>query len=219
MFTTLLETISHWTVQIIEAMGYLGIFVTMAIESACIPLPSEVIMPFSGYLVGTGTFGFWEVSLLGALGNVVGSWIAYGVGLWGGRAFILKYGKYILLSQHGLDRTEAWFARHGTSTVFFSRMLPVVRTFISFPAGIARMNLVPFTVYTFLGALPWCMLLTWIGMKLGEYWYTLRTYFYQFDIVVGLGLVVLLGLAIWKIRHSRHTPTPPPSPVTSGAGR
>jgi len=170
----------------------------MGIESACIPLPSEVIMPFSGYLVHAGRFSLIGVAVAGAVGCNLGSFIAYSVGAWGGRPLAERYGRYVLVTRHDLEMADRWFARYGDWTVFFSRLLPVVRTFIALPAGIARMNFLRFNVYTFLGSLPWCWALAYAGMKLGDRWTTLRTYFHRFDAVVGVLLVI--G-AVWFFRN------------------
>ena len=186
----IISILSRFVINTISTFGYTGILVTMAIESACIPLPSEIIMPFSGYLVSTGQFTMLGVTLAGAIGNVVGSIVAYYAGVWGGRPFVERYGPYMLISHKDLDTADRWFARYGEATVFFSRMLPVVRTFISLPAGIAKMNFPRFVLFTFIGALPWCYLLAYIGVKMGEKWEHLRDYFHQFDIVIGLCLVL-----------------------------
>lgn len=199
MITALLEKLSLFIIASISSMGYWGIMVMMAIESACIPLPSEVIMPFSGYLVFTGRFDFWLVGLVGAVGCNIGSAIAYYVGAHGGRPLIEKYGRYILLSHKDLEWADRWFTRYGEATVFFSRLLPVIRTFIAFPAGVVRMNLLRFHIYTFVGSLPWCLLLAYAGMKLGSQWTKLRAYFHRLDLV--LGALILLGLVLFVRRH------------------
>lgn len=182
----------------ISGSGYLGIVALMAIESACVPLPSEVIMPFSGYLVSAGRFSLWGVAVAGALGCNLGSIVAYYVGVVGGRPLAERYGHYVLISRHDLELADRWFARYGDWAVFFARLLPVVRTFIALPAGIARMNFVRFNVYTFLGSLPWCFVLAYSGMKLGERWETLGPYFHRFDAVF---LIVLVAGAVWFIRN------------------
>lgn len=171
----------------------------MAIESACIPLPSEIIMPFSGFLVYTGRFNIWLVSLSGAFGCVVGSAVAYWAGMVGGRPFVEKYGKYILISHHDLDLADRWFLKYGNFAVFFSRLLPIVRTFISLPAGIARVNFPKFITYTFLGSLPWCYALALFGFKLGENWKSIKYYFHKFDIVIGA--IIILAAIFWIRRH------------------
>jgi membrane protein DedA with SNARE-associated domain len=193
-----LTELSKFAIATISRFGYTGILITMAIESACIPLPSEIIMPFSGYLVSTGQFTMLGVTLAGAVGNVVGSIIAFYVGMWGGRPFVERYGRYALISHHDLDVADRWFARYGEAAVFLSRMLPVIRTFISLPAGIARMPVGRFVVFTFVGALPWCYLLAFIGLKLGERWQELRQYFHQIDLVIGVLLVAAVAYFVWS---------------------
>ncbi len=202
MISGLIEAIigelSRFVIACISKFGYAGILLTMAIESACIPLPSEIIMPFSGYLVTTGQFTMLGVTLAGAVGNVVGSIAAYYMGIWGGRPFVERYGRYVLVSHRDLDLADRWFQKYGEAAVFFSRMLPVVRTFISLPAGIARMNFPRFVLFTFLGALPWCYLLAYVGVKMGERWEDLREYFHGFDIVIGLALAVIMAFFVWS---------------------
>jgi membrane protein DedA with SNARE-associated domain len=201
----IIEILSVFIVWVISSMGYAGVVLLMAIESACIPLPSEVIMPFSGYLVYTGQFNLWLVALAGAVGCVLGSLVAYWVGMYGGRPMIEKYGRYVLLSSHDLDLADRWFASYGELIVFVSRLLPAVRTFIAFPAGVARMNLTKFVVYTFAGSLPWCLGLAYVGQKLGEQWNkndTLKTWFHRFDFVIGI--IGVLAVAWWIWRHFRN---------------
>ena len=206
MVARIIEILSAFIVATISTLGYGGVVLLMAIESACIPLPSEIIMPFSGYLVYKGQFNLWGVGVAGAVGCVVGSWVAYYVGLYGGRPFIERYGRYVLMSRHDLDLADRWFARYGEVIVFASRLLPVVRTFIAFPAGVARMNMTRFTVYTFLGSLPWCLGLAYVGQLLGEQWdksETLKTWFHRFDFLIGV--VILAGAAWWVWRHVKHS--------------
>ena len=207
LIEAIIMVLSRFVINTISTFGYTGILVTMAIESACIPLPSEIIMPFSGYLVTTGQFTMLGVTLAGAVGNVVGSVVAYYAGVWGGRPFVERYGPYVLVSRKDLETADRWFARYGEAAVFFSRMLPVVRTFISLPAGIARMNFPRFVLFTFLGALPWCYLLAYIGVKMGQEWEHLRDYFHQFDIVIGLFLAVAVGYFLWS-HWPRRSVTP-----------
>lgn len=199
MFEAILEPIGAWTINLISQLGYFGIIIAMGIESACIPLPSEIIMPFSGYLVFAGRFSLWGVSVAGAFGCVVGSVVAYFAGIWGGRPFILRYGRYVLVSPKHLATADRWFERYGDWAIFFSRLLPVIRTFISFPAGIARMNFVKFIIYTFLGSLPWCFALAYVGKVLGENWMSIRGYFHQADIVIIV--LVVAGIAYFLYRH------------------
>jgi len=205
MIARILEVLTAFIVATISTLGYGGIVLLMAIESACIPLPSEIIMPFSGYLVYTGRFNIWLVAVAGAFGCVVGSLGAYCVGLYGGRPLIEKYGKFLLISKHDLDLADRWFDRFGEVIVFISRLLPAIRTFIAFPAGVARMNLKKFIIYTFAGSLPWCIGLAYIGQKLGERWDKdprLKILFHRFDFVIGIVIVLAVGWWIW--RHLRH---------------
>ncbi|MDD5544426.1 MAG: DedA family protein [Acidobacteriia bacterium] len=199
MITAVIEKLSVFIIAGISMLGYGGILVMMAIESACIPLPSEVIMPFSGYLVFTGRFNLWMVAIAGALGCNLGSAVAYYLGSHGGRPLIERYGRYVLLSQRDLEWADRWFEKYGDATVFFSRLLPIIRTFIAFPAGVVRMRLVRFHVYTFAGSLPWCLLLAYAGMKLGQRWSSLKVYFHRMDLV--LGILIVLGLVLFLKRH------------------
>ena len=205
MIERLITLLAGFIIATISALGYAGIALLMAIESACIPLPSEIIMPFSGYLVFTGEMTLWAVALAGAVGCVLGSLIAYWVGAYGGRPLVERYGKYVLISHHDLNLADRWFQKHGEITIFIGRLLPVVRTFIAFPAGVARMNLWRFNLYTFVGSLIWCYALGWIGMKLGEHWNTLGTYFHRFDAIIGIVLVAGLSWYVW--RHFKQVRT------------
>jgi membrane protein DedA with SNARE-associated domain len=209
LIEAIITVLSRFVINTISTFGYTGILLTMAIESACIPLPSEIIMPFSGYLVTTGQFSMLGVTLAGAIGNVLGSIAAYYAGMWGGRPLVERYGPYVLISHHDLDIADRWFAKYGEAAVFFSRMLPVVRTFISLPAGIARMNFPRFVLFTFVGALPWCYLLAYIGVKMGQEWEHLRDYFHKFDIVIGLFLAAAVGYFLWS-HWPRRNPSPKP---------
>lgn len=202
MLEKLIGLLAGFVIDFITRWEYLGIAVLMGIESACIPLPSEIIMPFSGYLVFTGTLSLWLVALAGAVGCVLGSWIAYAVGAWGGRPLIERYGKYLLISRHDLDLADHWFQRHGDITIFVGRLLPVIRTFIAFPAGVARMPLWRFTAYTFVGSFIWCLGLAWIGLKLGQHWDTLGVWFHRFDAVIVGAFVLALAWYVW--RHLRQ---------------
>jgi len=205
MIGKLIELLSVFIVATIARLGYAGVVLLMAIESACIPLPSEIIMPFSGYLVYTGRFNLWAVGVAGAFGCVVGSLVAYWVGMYGGRPLIERYGRYVLVSSHDLDMADRWFARFGEVIVFASRLLPAVRTFIAFPAGVARMNIKKFVIYTFAGSLPWCIGLAYVGQRLGEKWDkdpTLRNLFHRFDFIIGI--VLLAAVAWWVWRHIKH---------------
>jgi membrane protein DedA with SNARE-associated domain len=208
----IIEILSGFIVATISTLGYPGVVLLMGIESACIPLPSEIIMPFSGYLVYTGRFDLWAVAIAGAVGCVLGSLVAYWVGMYGGRPVIEKYGRYVLISLHDLDLADKWFARRGEVIVFASRLLPVIRTFIAFPAGVAKMNLTRFVLYTFFGSLPWCLGLAYVGQKLGEQWdknEMLKTWFHRFDFVIGI--VGLLAVAWWVRRHVKDSRAHQPS--------
>jgi len=203
MIGAILATLGAFVINTISTMGYGGIVLLMGIESANIPLPSEVIMPFSGYLVSTGQFNLFWVAIMGGLGCLWGSLLSYWIGAKGGRPLIERYGKYILISKHDLDTADRWFARWGITAVFVGRLLPVVRTFISFPAGIARVNLWQFSIYTFIGSVIWSYFLGWVGYKMGENWDTLGEYFHKFDTVIGV--LILLGIALYIYRHIKNS--------------
>jgi membrane protein DedA with SNARE-associated domain len=219
LIARIIEILSGFIVATISALGYSGVVLLMAVESACIPLPSEIIMPFSGYLVYTGRFSLWLVAIAGAAGCVLGSLVAYWVGLRGGRPMIEKYGRFILISHHDLDIADRWFAKYGEVIVFASRLLPVLRTFIAFPAGVARMNLKRFVIYTFAGSLPWCLGLAYVGQKLGEQWDkndTLKTLFHRFDFVIGILFVLFAAWWIWRhVKNSRAQKTSSQQPATA----
>jgi membrane protein DedA with SNARE-associated domain len=205
MLEQIIDFLAGIIIAVIDATGYAGIALLMAIESACIPLPSEVIMPFSGYLVSTGRFDLFWVATAGALGCNIGSAVAYWVGYVGGRPAVERWGRYVLLDVAELDLVERYFQRYGALTVFVCRLLPVVRTFIALPAGIARMNQTKFHIYTFLGSWPWCWALAYIGVKLGEAWNSdprLKTILHEFDAVIVL--VLLLGAGWWIWRHVKR---------------
>lgn len=210
MIETILSWLAHLVTTTIETTGYAGIFFLMLAESANIPIPSEVIMPFSGSLVAHGRFSFLGVVATGTLGNVAGSLISYWIGRYGGRPFLDRYGRYLFISHHHLDLADRWFARYGLAAVFFGRLLPVIRTFISFPAGIARVSLVRFIVATTLGALPFVLFLTWIGKILGENWETIRFYFRGADLFIAFLLIV--GVVWWLGSHFKGTKEVEPVP-------
>jgi len=212
-----LAAITAFVTGTISSLGYLGIVGLMAIESACIPLPSEIIMPFSGFLVWEGRFNLWLTGLAGAVGCVVGSVAAYWIGYCGGRPLVHRYRRYLLISARDLQRADQWFERYGDSTVFFSRLLPVVRTFISLPAGIARMRFGRFCLYTFLGSFPWCLALSYFGYRLGQHWQSIRTYFHDLDIVVLVGIVAAVIWWVW--RHLKHEQEEAAAPGTAAANR
>lgn len=209
MTEKILTFLIPWITGIISHIGYAGIALLMAIESACILLPSEIIMPFAGYLVYTGRFNLFWVATAGAIGCNIGSAVAYWIGAYGGRPLVERFGSYVLLNRHDLDRTQEFFDRYGSITVLVGRLLPVVRTFIALPAGIARMPQRRFHIYTFIGSWPWCLALAYAGAKLGNAWNTdpfLKHLLHRADaailIVLGLGLVWFIRTH-WKQRIRR----------------
>jgi membrane protein DedA with SNARE-associated domain len=188
------------------AVGYLGVLIAMAIESAMIPLPSELILPYAGFLVSDpsqlepltkGPWSFWIVVIAGTIGNTVGSLIAYAIGAWGGRPFLERWGRYLLIRQHEIELAERFFDRYGSATAFFSRLLPIVRTFISFPAGVARMPLGRFIAYSTAGAFLWSILLVYAGTVLGENWEDIRHALQPFDLAIAVAVVLLVAAFIW----------------------
>ena len=194
----MLEAIEHFMTQVIGDYGYLAVFVLMTLESALIPIPSEVTMVFGGFLASRGELSFFWVGLIGALANVLGSWLAYWLGIWGGRPLIERWGRYVFLKPHDIDRAHEWFERHGEAAVFVARLLPVVRTFISLPAGVARMPFGRFTLYTFLGCLPWSFALAWGGYVLGENWEAVLRYGEPISWAIAIGVVLFIGWWLWK---------------------
>jgi membrane protein DedA with SNARE-associated domain len=188
--------------NLFTTFGYVGIVLAMAIESCCIPLPSELIMPLAGFLAFQGRLSLAAAALAGAIGCVLGSAVAYWIGAAGGRPVLLRYGRYVLISQHDADRADEWFARHGDATVFFTRLMPIVRTFISLPAGIARMDFRKFLLFTFLGSLPWCFILGYAGYKLGQHWRDVGSTLHKYDVVIGVLIVALVAWFLyWHLRR------------------
>jgi membrane protein DedA with SNARE-associated domain len=194
----LLAALSAFVISAISAFGYAGVILLMAIESACIPLPSEVIMPFSGYLVATGRFNLQLVALAGALGCLLGSYVAYAVGASGGRWALERWGRYVLITHHELEIADRFFDRFGPAAIFVGRLLPIVRTFVAFPAGVSRMRLLPFSIYTLAGSYIWCLVLAWIGMKLGEHWDAIAPYIRRFDDLVAVLIAIAIVLALYQ---------------------
>jgi len=197
----MIEAIGHWIITVISTLGYPGIVLTMAIESALIPLPSEIIMPFSGYLVSTGRFSMLGISLAGALGNVIGSLVAYAIGFYGHeklvRRFVRKWGKWILVSEHELDQAEVLLHKYKGWVVLGTRVLPGVRTVISLPCGFAKLPLVNFIVLTFIGSFVWSYFLGYIGFVLGQNWDTLGPYFHKADAVIILLILAAAGAYVY----------------------
>jgi membrane protein DedA with SNARE-associated domain len=209
MLEQMLSTTVSLIVHVISAAGYLGVAALMAIESACIPLPSEIIMPFAGYLVSIGRFNLVAAATMGALGCNIGSTVAYFVATTGGRKAIECWGPYFLIGPSELNRSERFFARYGAAAVFFGRLLPVIRTFIAFPAGLARMPMLKFQLYTFAGSWPWCFALAYAGFILGQRWHsdpTLRAVFHRFDLIIVLGLIAVFAWFFWsRWREARQS--------------
>ena len=201
----ILALLVQFVIYVIDAGGYAGVVALMGIESACIPLPSEVIMPFTGYLVYLGHMNLFWAATAGAVGCNAGSAVAYWIGARGGRPLVERYGRWVLMSHHDLQRMTHFFEKYGSITVLVARLLPVVRTFIAFPAGIAKMGQARFHIYTFVGSWPWCFGLAYVGMKLGEKWHTdPRFYeaFHRFHLVVEIALVAGIAWFVWS--HINH---------------
>lgn len=197
----LLEPILQVVTDKIAALGYWGVAIGMAIESCNIPLPSEIILPFGGYLVSTGQLNFFWTAMAGTIGGTVGSIISYFLGKWGGRPFLVRYGRYIGFSEKSMITADSWFYRYGEATVFFTRLMPIIRTFISLPAGISGMNFPRFVIYTFLGSLPWCFFLTYLGVKLGEHWEDLKVWFHRADAIMAAVIIGII-LYLW-LQHKK----------------
>ena len=221
MISKVIEALAVFTTGVISAMGYGGVALLMAIESACIPLPSEIIMPFAGYLVYQGQFTLHGAALAGAIGCVLGSIPAYYLGQFGGRPFIERYGRYALISRRELDLADRLFRNHGHWVVFAARLLPIIRTFIAFPAGVSRMPMGKFIAYTFVGSYPWCLGLAWVGAKLGEAWHTdprVKALYQRFELVIVVALVAGAAWFVWhKVREARRVRTERAAEKVAGA--
>jgi membrane protein DedA with SNARE-associated domain len=200
---SVIDSVVTWATTLIGNWGLVAVFVLMLLESACIPVPSEAIMPFAGFAVSEGKLTMAGIILAGVAGNLVGSWITYAVGYWGGRPFVARWGRYVLLRPHHLETAERWFARWGAPVVFFARMLPIVRTFISLPAGFGRMAFWKFTLFTLLGCVPWVVMLAYAGKALGANWEKLRPYLHYADYAVAATLVLLVAWALLRWRTRR----------------
>ena len=208
MIETILGALAAILFGVIASGGYLGVALLMAIESACIPLPSELIMPAAGYLVSTGRFDLYLAATAGAIGCNLGSIVGYEIGKRGGRPAAERWGRYLLIGPGELDAADRFFARFGGAAVLIGRLLPVIRSFIAFPAGVARMRLVPFHLYTFVGSWPWCFGLAWLGMTLGDRWHSdprVKAAFHRADLAIGIVLVALVGFYVWhRLRGLRR---------------
>jgi Uncharacterized membrane-associated protein len=202
----IIETLSNTTIYLIQTFGYWGVFIGMTLESACIPFPSEITMPFAGFVVwqGTTNMTILGITLVATVANLFGSLIAYCVGSLGGRPLLEKYGKYILITHSKLDLADKWFEKYGYEAVLISRLLPIIRTFISLPAGIAHMDIKKFVIYTFLGSLPWCFALGYLGFLLGPQWELIRNYFHILDIIVGIGIVAFIGYLVYQYKYKAN---------------
>ena len=200
MIEKILGILATFTIGVISSGGYLGIALLMAIESACIPLPSEIIMPFAGYLVSTGHFNLYLAATAGAIGCNLGSIVGYEIGKRGGRPVAERWGRYVLVGPGELDAADRFFARFGNIAVLIGRLLPVIRSVIAFPAGVARMPLIPFHIYTFIGSWPWCFGLAYLGMVLGDKWNSdprVKAAFHSADVVIAVVLVAAIGFYVW----------------------
>ncbi|WP_123043620.1 DedA family protein [Cohnella candidum] len=195
-----MDRLTEFIQSLIDHLGILGIGFSMLLESACIPLPSEVIMLVGGFQVSRGNFGFLEIVAAGVIGNLFGSIVAYAVGYAGGRTFIQRFGKYVRLHERHLEKAEQWFQNYGEWTVLVTRNLPFIRTFISLPAGIAKMNFFRFTIFTALGCIPWNLALTYAGFRLGENWNEAEPYIRPFSYLVAAIILLLIVRWVWKSR-------------------
>ena len=198
---SLTDPIVDLAVDVVDALGLPGVFVLMLLESACIPVPSEATMLFAGFRVAEGEYSLFAAVMVGSLANLVGSWLAWWVGRAGRVDIIEKHGHKVLIRQHHLEWADRWFERYGDATVFFSRMLPIIRTFISLPAGVARMPFWRFSILTFLGCVPWVLMLTFIGQEAGERWESWKDSLHYFDYAVAA--MIVIGIIYLLIRRRR----------------
>jgi membrane protein DedA with SNARE-associated domain len=197
------EFLSSTAIHLLTVAGYGGLFILSLIESCGIPVPSEIVLPFAGFLVASHQFALLNATVVATLGNFVGSAILFWIGISGGRWLLERYGKYVLIHRHDIERGDAWFSRHGVKAVFWGRMLPIVRTFVSLPAGVNRMNFKKFSLFTILGALPWNFALIYAGYKAGQNWDSFRPYFHYIDITIAI-IVVILVVRHFIKNHHRH---------------
>lgn len=202
MIGDILVAITNFVMHTIGTLGYFGVGALMGIESAAIPLPSEIIMPFAGSQIPAGRFSLLGIALAGAIGSTIGAWITYWIGRYGGRPLVEKYGKYILISRHDLNLADRFFTRYGLWSTFIGRLLPIVRTFISIPAGITKVSLGLFTLTSLTGSFLWSLLLGWLGQKMGENWKLLEHYFRKFDYLIAAAII--LFIILWVRHHLKH---------------
>jgi len=199
---SIFDLIANSVIYVIDKFGYWAIFAGMFLESACIPVPSEVVMPFSGFASSRGILSFWAVVFTGTMGQILGSITTYQLGKSGGRHLLERYGKYLLVSKRDIKKADDWFEKYGELTVLFTRMMPVIRTFISLPAGISRMSFGKFVVYSTIGIIPWTLILTYIGVKMGENWEKIRDVFHGLDLIIAVALAALV--LIYLKTHLKH---------------
>jgi membrane protein DedA with SNARE-associated domain len=200
MITYFLEIISNFIIETMKQTGYLGLFILMTLESALMPIPSEIVMPFAGYLVYLGHFNLTLVVIISSLANLVGSWIGYFLGIKIGRKFVLKYGKYLLIKEEHVDKAEKWMNKHGAKVILASRNMPAIRTIIPLPSGILRVNFVKFSIFTFIGSIPWNFLLTYTGYILGEKWYEIKNYTQIIDLILIFVIIFIIIFLIIKYK-------------------
>ncbi len=198
MLSQILSAVTIFIIHTISTLGYAGVFLLMAIQTVAIPVPSEVILPFAGFLVASGRFNLILIALVGAVGSCVGSAVAYWIGYKGGRPLVEKYGQVILVSQHDLVLTEKFFGKFGTWAGFLGMLLPVVRSFVSFPAGVAKVPLKKYLAFVFAGSFIWSLILAYLGMKLGEHWSDLHSRFQKFDVAIVVIIVILIVWWVWR---------------------
>ncbi|MDI6717007.1 MAG: DedA family protein [Actinomycetota bacterium] len=194
----ILASLAQIITGLIKDMGYFGITILMALESACIPVPSELVMPFAGYMVSAGAFGFWQIVLWGTIGQTIGSIITFWIGATGGRSLLEKYGKYLLIRTDHIHHADRWFERYGHKVVFFGRLVPIIRTFISLPAGMSKMSFAKFVLYSVIGIIPWTAMLAYLGFYLGENWYILKTYFHGADVIIAVAIVGCIAYILYN---------------------
>lgn len=197
--SSILTAVTSWIIHIISTLGYPGVGFLMALQTIAIPIPSEVILPFAGFLASTGRFNLFWIAVVGGIGSCVGASVAYYIGYIGGRPLVERYGKYIRISRHDLDITDKFFIKFAFWAVFIGQLLPLIRSFIAFFAGIAEMSLKQFLFYTFLGSFLWSLLLSYIGFKLGQNWSNLHSSFQKFDGLIVA--IIVIGIIWWVWRH------------------
>jgi membrane protein DedA with SNARE-associated domain len=204
LLASITDSFVHFATNVVNDLGLAGIFLLMLAESACIPIPSEATMLFAGFSVALGHHSLLEITIAGVLGNLVGSWIAYAVGYYGRMELVERHGRKLHIKPESIAWADRWFSRYGEATVFFTRLLPIIRTFISLPAGVARMPIWRFTVFTLLGCIPWVLLLGFIGQQVGHNWTQWKNAIGYFDYVVVAGVVIAIAYAVYRRRARRH---------------